>query len=53
MVPNTSIMAFIIKMRWGKVYYIYAYLDTHVTIDRCEVLAARCIVEATLPPIED
>jgi ketosteroid isomerase-like protein len=43
----------IIKMRWGKVFYIHAYLDTQVTIDLCRRLAAKGIPEATLPPIED
>ncbi len=43
----------IIKMRWGKVVYLHAYLDTQLTIAMCGRLAAHGISEALAPPIED
>lgn len=43
----------IIKMRWGKVVYLHAYLDTQLTKALCERLATYGIAEASAPPIED
>ena len=43
----------IIKMRWGKVVYLHAYLDTQATIDMCNRLADHGIAEALATPIED
>jgi ketosteroid isomerase-like protein len=43
----------IIKMKWGKVVYLHAYLDTALTVALCERLAAHGLAEALAPPIED
>lgn len=43
----------VIKMRWGKVVYLHAYLDTQVTLDMCQRLAAHGMAEAMAAPIED
>lgn len=43
----------IIKMRWGKVVYLHAYLDTQRAAALCQRLAAYGIAEAAAPPIED
>jgi ketosteroid isomerase-like protein len=43
----------IIRMRWGTVISIHAYLDTQLTADLCDRLAASGVSEASLPPIED
>jgi len=43
----------LIKMRWGKVVYLRAYLDTAVLITTCERLAAYGLSEAVAAPIED
>jgi ketosteroid isomerase-like protein len=42
-----------IRMRWGKVYGLHAYLDTQATAALCQRLAACGIAEASLSPIED
>ncbi len=43
----------IIKMRWGKVIYLHAYLDTQRVEALCKRLAAYGMEEAMAPPIED
>lgn len=43
----------IIKMRWGKVVYLHAYLDTQLTEALCRRLTAYGLAEASAPPIED
>lgn len=43
----------IIKMRWGKVVYLHAYLDTQKAEALFERLAAFGVTEATAAPIED
>lgn len=43
----------VIKMRWGKVVYLHAYLDTQKTVDMCDRLAAFGMPEALAEPIED
>jgi ketosteroid isomerase-like protein len=43
----------IIKMKWGKVVYLHAYLDTQKTEALFERLAASGWVEAAAAPIED
>jgi ketosteroid isomerase-like protein len=43
----------VIKMRWGKVVYLHAYLDTQRTIALCDRLAAYGLAEAKARPIED
>lgn len=41
----------VIRMRWGKVLSIHAYLDTHVLIATFSRMAANGIEEAKAPPI--
>ena len=43
----------IMKMQWGKVVYLHAYLDTQKTAAFFERLAAFGLVEASAAPIED
>lgn len=43
----------VIKMRWGKVVYLRAYLDTAVLLATFEGLAAHGLHEAIAAPIED
>lgn len=43
----------IIKMQWGKVVYLHAYLDTQKVEALCQRLAAYGLAEASAPPIED
>ena len=43
----------VIKLRWGKVVYLHAYLDTQLTEALCRRLGAFGLEEATAPPIED
>jgi hypothetical protein len=43
----------VIKMRWGKVVYLRAYLDTAVLLATYEGLAAHGLGEAVAAPIED
>jgi ketosteroid isomerase-like protein len=41
----------VIRMRWGKVVSIHAYLDTRVLIDTLNRMAVNGIEEAKAPPI--
>jgi ketosteroid isomerase-like protein len=41
----------VIRMRWGKVVSIHAYLDTQVLIDTLTRMAVNGIEEAKAPPI--
>jgi ketosteroid isomerase-like protein len=43
----------IIKMVWGKVVYLHAYLDTQKTEVLCKRLVTYGLAEAGAPPIED
>jgi ketosteroid isomerase-like protein len=43
----------IIKMVWGKVVYLHAYLDTQKMEVLCKQLVTYGLVEAGAPPIED
>ena len=43
----------LIRMRWGKVVYLRAYLYTAVLIGTCGGLVAHGISEALAAPIED
>ena len=43
----------VIRMRWGKVTYLHAYLDTQRTEAMCRGLAYFGMAEATAAPIED
>jgi ketosteroid isomerase-like protein len=41
------------KMRWGKIMYLHAYLDTQLTAALCQRLTASGLAEAAAAPIED
>lgn len=43
----------VIKMRWGKVVYLHAYLDTQATEAMCQRLVRCGMAEAAAAPIED
>jgi ketosteroid isomerase-like protein len=43
--------AHVIRMRWGKVVSIHAYLDTQVLVNTFNRMAASGIKEAKAPPI--
>lgn len=43
----------VIRLRWGKVVYLRAYLDTAVLMATLEGLAAHGVKEALAAPIED
>jgi ketosteroid isomerase-like protein len=43
----------VIKLRWGKVVYLHAYLDTQLTEALCRRLVAFGLEEAGAPPIQD
>ena len=43
----------IIKMKWGKAFYIHGYLDTQLFIDLCKRLSASGLKEASENPITD
>ncbi len=43
----------VIRMRWGKVVSLHAYLDTEVFADACRRMADQGIDEAAAAPIED
>ena len=42
-----------IRLKWGRVVSVHAYLDTQRVEKACCEMAAQGIKEATLPPIED
>jgi ketosteroid isomerase-like protein len=42
-----------IKISWGKVISLHAYLDTQLAEELCERLAVYGIADASAPPIED
>lgn len=43
----------VVRMRWGKIVSLHAYLDTAIWADACRRMAAAGIAEASAPPIED
>ena len=43
----------VVRMRWGRVVSLHAYLDTAVFADACRRMAEAGITEATAAPIED
>ncbi|MCG6122249.1 MAG: nuclear transport factor 2 family protein [Microvirga sp.] len=43
----------VVRMRWGKVVSLHAYLDTAVFDEACRRMAEDGIAEAAAPPIED
>ncbi|MGA2292391.1 nuclear transport factor 2 family protein [Bradyrhizobium sp.] len=42
-----------LRLRWGKVVSLHAYLDTQVVADTCRRLAEWGLADAAAPPIED
>jgi hypothetical protein len=42
-----------IRIRWGKVVVLHAYLDTQIVVDAMRSMAAAGVTEATAPRIED
>lgn len=42
-----------IHLRWGKVTYFHAYLDTAAIAEACHAMAAVGVDEAAAPPISD
>jgi ketosteroid isomerase-like protein len=42
-----------IRVRWGKVVYFHAYLDTELIADACRRMAEAGVAEAAAPPIVD
>jgi ketosteroid isomerase-like protein len=51
--PYLNDGAHVIRMRWGKVVGLHAYLDTAVFADACKRMAEAGIAEAAAQPIED
>ncbi len=43
----------VIRMRWGKVFSLHAYLDREIFVNACRVMREDGIAEADLKPIED
>jgi hypothetical protein len=41
------------RLRRGKVVYLHAYLDTQKVAEVCDRLAARGMISASAPPIEE
>lgn len=42
-----------IRVRWGRVTYFHAYLDTQLIADACHRMAEAGVEEAAAPPIVD
>jgi ketosteroid isomerase-like protein len=43
----------VVRLRWGRVVSLHAYLDTDVLVRGCHEMAAAGVTEATGDPIED
>lgn len=43
----------VVRLRWGRLVSLHAYLDTAVVADACRQLAAEGVEEARAPPIAD
>lgn len=43
----------VVRIRWGRVVSLHAYLDTEVFANACRAMAAAGVSEASSPPIED
>jgi ketosteroid isomerase-like protein len=48
---NTGVHA--LRLRWGRLTHLQAYLDTQIITATCEHLAAQGIAEAAAPPLID
>jgi ketosteroid isomerase-like protein len=52
-VPYVNDGTHLLRLRWGKVVSLHAYLDTQVVADTCRRLAEWGLAVAAAPPIED
>ena len=52
-VPYVNDGTHFLRLRWGKVVSLHAYLDTQVVADTCRRLAEWGLADAAAPPIED
>jgi ketosteroid isomerase-like protein len=43
----------IVRLRWGKLVSLHAYLDTAVIVDACRQMVGRGVAEAGAQPIQD
>jgi ketosteroid isomerase-like protein len=48
---NTGVHA--LRLRWGRLTHLQAYLDTQIIAATCDHLAAQGIAEAAAPPLVD
>jgi ketosteroid isomerase-like protein len=51
--PYVNDGAHAIRIRWGKVVVLHAYLDTQIMVEAMRSMAAAGVAEATAPRIED
>ena len=51
-VPYVNEGTHVVRLRWGKLVYLHAYLDTQKVAEVCDRLAAGGMAEAAAPPIE-
>lgn len=51
-VPYVNEGTHVLRLHWGKLVYLHAYLDTQKVAEVCDRLAARGMAEAAAPPIE-
>lgn len=49
--PYTNEGAHWLRIRWGKVVYVHAYLDTQAVAEACRAMAEQGVEEAAAPPI--
>lgn len=51
--PYDNDGAHVVRLSWGKLVSLHAYLDTEIVKDACEKMADSGIAEASAAPIED
>jgi ketosteroid isomerase-like protein len=51
-VPYVNEGTHVMRLRWGKLVYLHAYLDTQKVAEVCDRLAQSGMAEAAAPPIE-
>lgn len=51
-VPYVNEGTHVLRLRWGRLVYLHAYLDTQKVAEVCDRLAAGGMAEAAAPPIE-
>jgi ketosteroid isomerase-like protein len=51
--PYDNDGAHVVRLSWGKLVSLHAYLDTKIVIDACDKMSASGIAEASAAPIED